>query len=170
MDRRWYKPKKMITMPVWCYKVERLVHDKRVPEWCRLPYPGHPKGCPMYGQRPKCPPQAPYITDVLDLTRPVYMVHSDFNLQAHVERMRALHPGWTDRQCRCVLYWQARSKRQMAERAEDVLYMVGADTICKMPEAAGVNVYATAKLLGLSLERIKDITICRHIAFVGWRP
>ena len=35
-------------------------------------------------------------------------------------------------------------------------------------ESIGVNLYATCLISGLKLERIKGLSICRHIGLVGW--
>ena len=150
---------------------KKIIHNTKVSDWCGLPYPGHPKGCPNYcSGKAKCPPVAPYITEIMDLDRPVYLVYSEFNLAAHMAKMKKRHPHWTERQQRNVLYWQSRSKKQMKERAAEAVRILGADTICTMGEAAGVNLYATCRLSGLKLEKIKGLKICRHVALVGWRP
>jgi len=56
----------------------RLCLDARAAgEWCRIPYPGHPKGCPNCDSvRVTCPPNAPKVSDVYDLSKPVYFVCS----------------------------------------------------------------------------------------------
>ena len=152
-------------------QAKQIVHNERVPHWCGLPYPGHPKGCPnYYTGRPQCPPAAPYITKIMDLDREVYLVHSHFDLEHHMNKMKLRHPQWTERQLRNVLYWQPKSKKEMRERAVDFAFKIGADSICYMGEAAGVNLYATCALSGLKLEKIKGLKICRHVALVGWKP
>lgn len=35
------------------------------------------------------------------------------------------------------------------------------------PEGMGLNVYVTARLAGLYLEKIHNLSICRHVALVG---
>ena len=71
---------------------------------CRRPYYGHPKGCPNWAKRPTCPPQAPLLPDVLELSQPVYCVWNAFDLAGHVSPLRERHPDWSERQLRCVLY------------------------------------------------------------------
>ena len=51
-----------------------LTIDHRVRDLCRKPYPGNPKGCPNYGKKKECPPQAPLIEDFIDLLQPHYFV------------------------------------------------------------------------------------------------
>lgn len=160
------------TLPYWAYKVEKLYHSPRVCEMCRMPYPGHPKGCPNYGDPKKaykCPPFVPYITDVLDFNHPMFLVHSEFNLELHASRMKTLHPNWSEVQARCVLYWQNRSRKQLSQRTTMFQTTIKANFVSTVPEGRGVNVYATARHAGLKLERIKDITICKHVALIGWK-
>ena len=149
------------------YPVTRLVTSSKVGDWCRWPYAGHPKGCPNYGKADRCPPRAPAIGDYFDLSMPLYIVHSEFDLVAHQARMQSVHPKWSERQCRCVLYWQPTSRKQLKERARVSMARLGLNAIALVPEAMGVNVYATARLAGLRLERIRGLKTCRHVALIG---
>jgi predicted metal-binding protein len=157
------------------YRVEELVHARKVQDWCRLPYPGHPKGCPNYNKVKKCPPQCPYVTDIFDIKKPMYLIHSEFDLQAHVERLRLVHPNWYERQLRCVLYWQPKSRNQLYGRVRKFwrhnwghnLKEQQFEVVHFMPESLGVNVYVTAAKAGLKLEPIKKLKICRHVALMG---
>lgn len=152
----------------WIFSVRRLVHKPEVCDWCRLPYPGHPKGCPNYGKQIKCPPQAPYVTEVFDTSRPLYLVHSEFDLTGHINRMQELHPSWSAKQLRCVLYWQNSSRKQLRERVSLAMNILGTTVYHTMAEALGVNLYATCQLSGLKLEKIKDLKTNRHVALLGY--
>ena len=136
--------------------------------WCQLPYRNHPKGCPNYGKRNTCPPDAPHISEVLDLEKPIYIAFSDFDLFSHMKRMSQKHPKWSVYQCRNVLYWQGTSKAEMRRRARIAKTIMGADTIIECAEGMGVNVYATCRHVGLKLEKIKNLKMCHHVALVGW--
>lgn len=165
------QPKKILSLPPWSAVVVALCFSRRVPYWCQLPYPGHPKGCPNFGQRPKnCSPQAPHVTKLFDFRKPMYLVWSEFDLAAHAARMKAKHPKWTERQCRCALYWQEGSKKQARERSEYFIKHVLQDdryVAHHMAHAAGVQLYATCAAAGCPLERIRDITINRHVSLLG---
>lgn len=154
-------------LPGWIYPVERLVLSDSVGEWCKLPYPGHPKGCPKYGEADRCPPHAPRAGDYFDLQKPLWLVHSEFDLAGHAARMGALHPKWSDRQRRCVLYWQPKSRKQLMARLLEAREILGFTATATTPEAMGVNIYATARLSGLELERIRHLSTCKHVALVG---
>ena len=156
-------------LPSWVYKVKKLVINKSTSEWCKLPYPGHKKGCPNYGKSDRCPPECKHLGVYFDLSKPMYLIHSEFDLAGHALIMKNKHPNWSDRQCRCVLYWQSRSRKQLKERISAVMPILLVDFVTTTMEAMGVNVYATARLSGLNLERIRDLSICRHVALAGSR-
>ncbi len=122
-----------------------LVLDMGAREWCRLPYHNHPKGCPNFGKRSTCPPQAPLFQDFIDISKPMLLVVVGFKLREHIELMRHKHPGWTEYQLRCVLYWQGGVKSILKRAVKSALrvypHMVSTDC----PEAMGVHVIDTAK-------------------------
>ena len=152
----------------WIYRVTRLVVSSDTAKWCGLPYPNHKKGCPNYGKAERCPPQAPKVNEFFDINRPLYIVHSEFDLTGHSETMKFKHPEWSDRQCRCVLYWQSRSRRHLNTRIGLAHFELGTNLHTTCPEAMGVNVYVTARISGLKLERIRRLSTCRHVALLGW--
>jgi len=158
----------MVDLPHYVYPVKELVYHPRVRGWCKLRYPNHPKGCPNYGKHLGCPPQCAYVTQIFEMKAVFYLVHSEFDLASHVERMREKHPYWTERQLRNVLYWQGRSKKQLKQRVEEAQNLLGCDTYHTYPEAAGVHMYVTCIKSGLRLEKIKNITVCKHVALLGW--
>lgn len=159
----------LIRKPNWVREVQKLVHYPKVQDMCGWPYPGHPKGCPNYNKYPDCPPNTPYVTDLFNVKASMFLVFSEFDLAGHVAKMKTKHLNWTDKQARCVLYWQPRSKKQMRERVKLFLKESNCNQWHFYSEALGVNMYATASLSGLKLERIRDLKTCHHIALVGWK-
>ncbi|MEN6440913.1 MAG: hypothetical protein ABFD97_20275 [Syntrophobacter sp.] len=153
-------------MKDYIYPVKKLVLNKKVGLWCRLPYPGHPKGCPNYNKHDRCPPNARKLEYFFDMDLKLYLVHSEFDLQAHAEAMKIKHPEWTDRQCRCVLYWQSRSRKQLIDRILESIPEGQKVIFSTCPEGMGVNVFATAKLAGLTLDKTRHLKMCRHVALV----
>lgn len=139
--------------------------------YCFLPYPNHPKGCPncygkCWGKRDK----QVMIDTLIDMNRPIYIVYNEFNLEAHAQRMKSKHPHWSDRQCRCVLYWQSTSRKQLKERVAVVLQQLKPkpNFVTYIPELYGVNIYKTCETSGLVLDEINNMKICRHIALLGY--
>jgi len=57
----------------------------------------------------------------------------------------------------------------MRERAKIAQYLTGGDTVLHCPEAHGVNVYATLSYSIARLQKIKYLTLCRHIALIGFK-
>lgn len=148
-----------------------LVCNPKVMDWCGLPYPRHPKGCPNFQkpERKRCPYNTVYIEKYLDKKKPLYLVRSDFNLSAYVKIMRDKHPTWTERQLRNVLYWQQGPKGVLKRRAMELAHKVGANLVVTAGEAVGINLYATCARAGWRLEKICELKNCCFIAVVGWR-
>lgn len=143
-------------MPDVSWAIVQPVLQSSVRSLCRKPYPLHKRGCPNFGKKPRCPPQAPLLQDTLDLNRPVWAVFNRFHLGAHVAAMREKHPDWSSRQLYCVLYWQPRARKQL--RA--ILRQFVAEhqlpgqriQVVGCPEAQGVNVTETMRRAGVILE------------------
>jgi hypothetical protein len=96
------------------YEVHNVVMSGQVGKWCRLPYPGHKRGCPNYG-RPGCPPDAGSIFDLLDCDHyyPIYLVCAEFDLDMRAAHMKLRFPAWTEKQCRNVRHWQGIVRAQL---------------------------------------------------------
>lgn len=133
--------------------LETIVYDERARNgvWCRAPYPGHTKGCPNF---PDCVKQHPDFKTLPD--REWFAVVEDFDLKAHAERIKAKHPGWSERQARNVLYWQNGVRRQLRDKALKEYQPLSGDILLTIPEACGVNVFATMTKHGLVLKKNPD--------------
>jgi hypothetical protein len=120
---------------------------------CARPYPLHPGGCPNFRRKEGCPPGAPLLGDFYDLARPCYVVWNVFSLGEHARAMRSRHPGWSDRQVYCCLYWQPRARAAL--EAEIEVFMAGGhgdSCVARCPEAMGLDVTETMRLVGVALE------------------
>lgn len=142
--------------------------DARVRGLCVTPYPLHPKGCPNVGKCDRCPPKAPMFGDAFDLSRPVFALVNEFDLGAHVERMRLKNPDWTDRQLYCVLYWQNTARKQLDEKIQSVLPALSGYEATWCPEGMGVNVTTTLGRAGIRLEWPAR-KIARQVAFLAFK-
>lgn len=135
-----------------------VIYDKRARDgtWCCLPYPNHPRGCPKF---PDCPKQ---VFDFKDYSDDMvwFAVIEEFDLKEHAIKMKKKHPKWSDRQCRCVLYWQSKVRKKLMDRCKEI-----GGEIIRDPEAAGVNLFATMSKYGLFLKANPDYVY--KIAFVG---
>jgi predicted metal-binding protein len=138
---------------------------------CLRPYPGHKKGCPNYGRKQGCPPDIKLFEEVFDVSKPVFAIINEFDLGSHVENMRAKHPGWSDRQLRCCLYWQKTARKQLMEKIKNFYRQCEKDighsyhvTIC--PEAMGVDVTSTLLVSGVEMEW-PPVKIARQVALAA---
>ncbi len=138
---------------------------------CTKPYYNHPKGCPNAGKRDICPPHAPLLGDFFELEKRILAVCIHFNLGQHIEKMKAKHPDWSQRQLECCLYWQGGVKKKLRQEvkyniARTPLFDGGKLVATDCPEAMGVNVTATMQAVGVILEWPPKV-IVRKIAFIG---
>ena len=140
-------------------EIASILFDERANNgtWCKLPYPNHPDGCPNY---PEC----------INKTKAIgfgeynwYAVVEEFDLEEHAKRMKANHPKWTNRQCRCLLYWQGSLRKRLLAKAKTI----GGDIILPIPEAYGINIFETMMKVGVVIER--NPRIVRKVMFIGIR-
>lgn len=145
--------------------LDEVVYDVRAKDgsWCTLPYPNHPKGCPNF---PDCITHFRDFKELEDRFK-WYAVIEKFDLAAHAEKMKEKHPNWTERQCRNLLYWQNKVRKRLRDKAYK-FHGLG-DCVLEIPEACGVNVFATMKKVGVHIESPKPMTVTK-IMLVGKRP
>jgi len=147
----------------------KLVIDYRARDWCKLPYPGHPHGCPNYEKRSVCPPQAPRIEHWLDLSQPHWLVMVRFDLATFALGMKQKHPGWSEKQCRCLLYWQSGLRAKLLTTCKRFQQAHPGSVLTLLPEAMGVHVMNTARKLNVPIRpRLRDVVY--KVALVGYSP
>ena len=147
-------------------RIKQLRVDIKAREWCLLPYPDHPHGCPNYGKRDTCPPDAPLVDRFIDTQQPMYLIVVSFDLEQHIHRMMQIHPQWSERQAKCVLYWQAGVNHQLDNECKLFKWSHPAMITTRCPEAMGVNVIATAQLVGIPI-KVKPKDMVYKIALAG---
>ena len=159
-----------------CHIVEPLFQPS-VRNLCFRPYQNHPNGCPNYGKRCTCPPDAELLPNVFNCVEDVWFLWAEFDIGAHMRRLQVAHPLWSKRQLACCLYWQGTVRKFL--RQEEEKWVEGykmnhprvADRllISECPEAMGVNVTATMQeYAGVKLEwPPKHITRMVHIMGVA---
>jgi hypothetical protein len=135
---------------------EHLVLEPKARQWCTLPYPDHPHGCPNFGKHVTCPPEAPEAAGWLTGTSTLWLAYVKFDLAAHVAKMQAQQPGWSMRQARCLLYWQPSVNKCLREFTEQLLVKLsrhGAIKATYCPEAMGIQVLQTANNAGIPIQQ-----------------
>ena len=152
---------------------------------CSLPYPGHPKGCPniiknidhkipLTKKNKNCPPFASRIEDKYDLQKPYFLAYVKFNIKLQKQRMKSAHADWTDKQCKCLLYWQGTVKKALKEYCDYYMkeglktyYLILDPTDYELiPEAMGLQVFETMECHGIKLEKHPENYVYK-IAFIG---
>jgi hypothetical protein len=130
-----------------------LQYHERVRSWCSLPYPGHPKGCPNVDKVSQCPSLIGMVDDIFDLSKAHYFVVVEFDIGDFAAGMKEKHPEWSDKQCRCCLYWQNTVRKNL--RAYCNYFVAGVDNwiYTLIPEAMGVHVFKTMRKLSIVLQR-----------------
>lgn len=143
-----------------------IVINHQAREWCKLPYPNHPGGCPNYGKKGGCPPLAPLVENYFEMDKDHYFVVVRFNMFSHVSKMKDKHPKWSDRQARCVLYWQSTVNKQLREECQSFTEQYGlVYNLC--PEAMGINVIKTCQAAGLPI-KAKPTGVVFKVAMLGY--
>ena len=133
-------------------------------EWCKLPYPRHPHGCPNFGKREDCPPKANKFWSLIKA--PYFLVGIRFNLGEHIEQMRKKHPNWSEAQLKCLLYWQNKVNKRLRELSLKLISLIPNSAILFKPEANGIDVFKTAENVGIFLERNPRFFVWK-IAIIG---
>lgn len=155
----------LFEQPKYAIRIEPVI-DYKVIALCRQTYHGHPKGCPNWGID-RCPPKVGLFDKVYDTTQPVYAVVNDYDLGAHMQRMKAKHPHWTDRQLRNVLYWQQTARKQLEAKIRHELETgFTGYTAERCPEGMGVHVTRTLENAGITLEW-PPMQFARQVAFLA---
>jgi len=155
--------------PAWDFIVNvtgTLAIDERARDWCRLPYPDHPKGCPNWNRKSACPPAAPLVSEVFDLSEEHWFAVVVFDLSKHRDEMLAKHPDWSTRQSACCLYWQNSVSRRLRKLCDRFCREKPGTVYTLLPEAMGVNVFKTARHNGIAMRRSPE-DIVYKIALLG---
>ena len=133
------------------YKIEPIL-NVAVRGLCAKPYHGHKKGCPNYGKKQLCPPHAPLLPDIFDISKPIYLIYNKFDFKKHKKNLKKQWPKATQKQLECCLYWQGTARKQLKQKTAIFLKKKPEYYILTIPEACGVNITATMKKIGIELE------------------
>lgn len=139
----------------------KAAYHENVRKLCLRPYFDHPKGCPNYGRRSDCPPQANRFLEVFEDS--VYVAAVIFNFEDYLNLKRAEHPDWTERALRNPRHWQGHLRSELKKFVSEKLANNSdyGDTAILNPEAMGINVTQTCKSVGLLLEWPPQKIVCR---------
>jgi len=147
------------------YIIEAINIDPIFQSMCKQSYYNHPRGCPNYNKKKGCPPKQKLLFDIF--YRDLYLIYTEFDLKSHVNKLRKIHPNWTERQLHCCLYWQGKVRKYLNKEIELFKANMPKHKVTDCPEAMGVNV--TDLMLdnaGISLEWPPKITVYK-VAVAG---
>ena len=146
---------------VYCVEVTgNLEIDYTVRDYCTLPFPGHPEGCPNFGKKKECPPSAPLVKDFIDLSKPHYFMVADCDFSAGTEKPknRSEDTTWN---------WNEYVEPILCERIKEFQKEHPGTVFTMHPSAVGVDVFKTAQNVGILLEFSPDESFCK-IALIGY--
>lgn len=106
------------------------------------------------------------VADFFDLNEPHWFIIEAFDLKTQAKRMKELHPDWSERQCRSLLYWQGTVRKRLRESVKEFIKKDRNLIMTLIPEAMGLNVIETAKNIGIPIQTRPRDTIFK-IALVG---
>lgn len=151
-------------------KQETIKFTKKTRLWCQLPYKNHKK-CPNYNKNLLCPPNSPYLSNIVNDYNYFYLIYADFNFKQYKQGMGELHPNWTESQCGNLLYWQSQIKKLLKNKISQIInikkYILGCGSgfgkkIYSM-ESVGIDVMSTLKNNNIVFElkpKSKVILVC----------
>ena len=128
--------------------------EKKIQSLCKIPFYGHPHGCPNYGKKESCPPNQPLIDRVLDLSHEVYVIYTKFRVGEFAERMRIMHPEWEHqpRQLYNPRRWQPIIRKEHRLEVNRFLTEHPGLTYTTYSEAHGVNLSLLMHQIGIELK------------------
>jgi len=152
------------------YKVNDVLEiNYKCRNYCKIPYHGHPKGCPNFNKNVQCPPKVDLVKNIFDLNKNLYFVVEKFDLHSHINMMRIKHPNWSYNQLKNLLYWQGGVRKRLKIKTEEFINHKDKNMVYTLlPEAMGVMVINTAKKLGIPIEKHPKRHI-HKIALVGYK-
>jgi len=135
-------------------QLNEVIYDPRARNgtWCTMPYPpNHKNGCPNF---PKCIEKRKDFNEYLGYTW--YAVIEEFDLKAFAENRKRL----AREKGKEISEWQARNRRHwqngVISRLKRKAMALNPDILLDIPEANGVNVFATMAKHGLYLKASPD--------------
>lgn len=140
-----------------------LTIDYKVRDYCRLPYPGHPEGCPHFGKRKECPPQAPLLEHFIDLSKPHYFIIVKITYDHTIEGEKPHNPSKE----RSWLTWELHAESVLEKHVQKFQKSHPGTVFTLHPSAVGVDVFKTAQNVGIPLEPTLQDTF-HKIALIGY--
>ncbi|MBU7016320.1 MAG: hypothetical protein HXS44_02330 [Theionarchaea archaeon] len=136
--------------------------DHNVRDLCRKPYPGHPKGCPNYGKKKECPPQAPLLEDFIDISQPHYFV-----VLKCIRNGRFPNQESTLEEAQFHSYWSDTLEKILCKYIQEFQKDHPGTVFTYHPSAVGVDVLETARNVGIPLQENPE-KVFHKIVLIGY--
>lgn len=114
--------------------------------YCVVSYHGHPKGCPNFDKCDRCPPKVPLYKNGSKFI----IVAVQYNLAARAAELKKSNPTWSERQCRCCLYWQGTARKVLRNHVRENLPGYEWE---ETPEARGAHVFRMMSTAGYIMDK-----------------
>ena len=142
-----------------------IISYPEIEDLCHRSYSNHKKGCPNID---KCYhlniPNFEIISEYGKYNH-FYLIYAKFDFKQYKDLRKKEHSNWSEKQIKCVLYWQKSVKKILSEfiNQQDLSnhgYILGCGTGLKIKnqdrvgsmENSCINVFSTCKLNGIKLE------------------
>lgn len=122
--------------------------NKKIQSLCLKKYHNHPHGCPNWGLKKGCPPEAKFFPEIFEPKARIISVKFPFG--EYLEEKRIIHPDRTDFALANPRHWQHHLRSVLKEFCKNKLNPN--DTIFTSPEGMGVNLTSTCLKIGINLE------------------
>ena len=87
-------------MPFQEIKFQDLVFDEKVQTYCANPQ----FKCPFYGHSWACPPEAPFLEDMVSSFKRFFLIYYEFNLRKYVKKIKEKHPNRSENRIKNSFY------------------------------------------------------------------
>lgn len=160
--------RKFITVTMKKIKPETVIFDKNVRDWCKIPYAGHPNGCPNYGKKSTCPPKSKYMEKIKSKYKFFYLIYVTFDFKNYKEYRKDNFGDKepTERQEKCLIYWQNSTNKALRDfvrpmlRSDRLLLSCGSGLFnSQSMESAGIFVFRTFQLNNIYYEKRPNDTV-----------
>lgn len=129
-----------------------IPYGEHVQNYCKRRSERFPKGCPNYNKKETCPPNQPLIDEVLNFSKPIYIIYTEFDIGDFAKKMWKKHPEWTERQAYNCRYWQPRARKFQKKEEVKAVNELGLTKVVDSPEAHGVHLDFLMRKIGIELE------------------
>lgn len=122
--------------------------DKKISNLCLTPYYQHSNGCPNFGKKIGCPPQAEFFPQIFQSQ--IFLAVVIFNFENYLKLRKKQHPAWSERALRNSRHWQGHLRAVLRNFIKEKT--LPGYTALLNAEAMGVNLTKTCYRAGLQLE------------------